>query len=829
MKFIRLFCFAILICGGALCGKAASAQGSAAAPAQAAAPGAGDPQAIWNALAKPAFDPAKVATVNNLVIERDRIRITLDSGTLHFTQPVNGIVFGAVFHGTGHIRVSAPNQYESQQLQLFIKQDGLNATFDEAAFSFTDKTFDEISAKAQWGGNSPNDGLYATRMQQNEDLGAAFLPRLFKSVMGTDRTKSALFLADVKTSEHGWIESLYDASEPEEIRVGHWGDMAAGRNSSVKNFDIWTTFAAHGRSSSDAFNIPSEKSDYVIKSYDMEVGVTNSSELTATAQVKIETRWAGERVLLFGLNSNLRVDKVSISEGSPLFFIQTRLLKDRTQMYAGDPNYGDYIAVVLPTQTDTGQTPTFTIHYSGKRVITQVGPGNYFVDSFGWYPSRIATSAGNDFAERYDYHFRFRCPKQDLLVATGNKLGDTIDGKDRVTEWKSDIPLAVAGFAYGDYKEVTTKVGNIEVEVFANNQPDDEMADLVRRSNEQGVQAAIGNMTPIALAPTIANEMGNAIMTFQKYFGPYPYKQLAITNISADYGQGWPGLIYLSALTFMDSSQRHQLGITTDPIITEFFRAHETSHQWWGHRVGWKSYHDQWMSEGFAQFSGNLYTQLRDGQKQYIDRLRADKQDLLAKDPRNRVFDSIGPVWMGLRTASSLSPEGYNTIIYSKGGYVLTMLRMMMADPTKPDPDLRFEAMMHDFCKTFDNKAASTEDFKAIAEKYMTAGMDLEHNHKLNWFFNQYVYGTGIPHYDFHYDVKNANGQWTLTGSLARSGVADTWMDMVPVFVERDGKQVRLGLINATGPTTPINANLPFNPGKVQINVNEELLAEIKQ
>jgi len=118
--------------------------------AQTAAPAANDPQAIWNALAKPAFDPTKTTTVNNLEIVHDRIRITLESGTLHFTKPINGIVTGAVFSGSGRIRVSPPNQYESQQLELFIKQDGLNSTFDEAAFSFSDKTFDEVAAKVQW-------------------------------------------------------------------------------------------------------------------------------------------------------------------------------------------------------------------------------------------------------------------------------------------------------------------------------------------------------------------------------------------------------------------------------------------------------------------------------------------------------------------------------------------------------------------------------------------------------------------------------------------------------------------------------------------------------
>jgi hypothetical protein len=808
MKSMRLFICLIFTILFAFAGKAAAAQAAASAGT--------DPQAIWNALAKPAFDPGKVATVNNLEIVRDRIRITLESGSLHFTQPVNGIVTGAVFHGSGRIRVSPPNQYESQQLTLFIKQDGLNAAFDDAVFSFTDKTFDEVSAKAQWGGTPGNDGLYATRMQQNEDLGAAFLPRLFKSVMGTDRTKSALFLADVKTADHGWVEALYDASEPEEIQVGRWVDVGP-----IKHFDIWTSFPAHDRSASDAFNVPLAKADYMIQGYDMDLAVTNSAELTATAKVKFETRWAGERVLLFGLDSNLRVDKITESEGAPLTFIEAKETKDRNQPY------GDYVAVVLPAPTESGQTRTFTIHYAGKRVIRQVGPGNYFAQSFGWYPSRIASSGGDEFAGRFDYHLRFRCPKQDTLVATGNKISDTVDGKERITEWKSDIPLAVAGFAYGDYKVVTEKVGDIEVQVFANIEPDDSISQLNARAANANV--AFGQMSAVAMAPRIAQEMGNSIRTFEKYFGPYPYKHLAVTNIPYGYGQGWPGLIYLSILTFMDNTQIHELFGQVNPRLTEFFRAHETSHQWWGHRVGWKSYHDQWMSEGFAEFSGNLYTQLRDNQKEYVDRLRADKQDLLSRDSHNHLVDSVGSVWMGYRTNSSITVGDTAKIIYSKGGYVLTMLRMMLADTTKPDPDVRFEAMMHDFCKTFDNKAASTEDFKAIAEKYMTAAMDLEHNHKLNWFFNQYVYGTGIPHYDFHYDVQSANGQWTLSGTLRRSGVADTWMDMVPVFVERDGKQVRLGLINTTKADTPFSVNLPFNPGKVQVNINEELLAEIKQ
>ena len=787
--------------------------------AQAPAANGADPQAVWNALAHPAFDAAKIATVNNLTIQRDRIHIVLDNGTLHFTQGVNGIVFGAVFRGTGHLQVSPPNQIESQQLQLFIKQDGVNLPFDDAVFSFTDRTFDEIAGKVQWGGTPVNDSLYATRIQQNEDLGAAFLPRLFKSVMAADRAKSELFLADVKTAAYGWVETLYDASEPEQIRVGRWVDVGP-----VKNFDIWTSFPANNRSASDAFAVPLEKADYIIHSYEMDVTVSSNTELAANAAVKIESRWSGERVLLFGLDSNLRVDKVSDASGASLSFIQARESKDRSQ------GYGDYVAVELAAPAVAGESKVITFHYVGKRAIEQIGPGNYFAESFGWYPSRIASPAGDDFAEHYDWHMRFRCPKQDLLVATGNKVGDAVDGKDRATEWKSDAPLVVAGFAFGDYKEVTSKPGDVEVQVFANVQPDERIADLVRRSNQQGVHAAIGDMSAVGMAPTVAQETSNALMTFEKFFGPYAYKQLAVSNISGDYGQGWPGLIYLSILSFFDDEQKDELGIHETPGFEEFFRAHETSHQWWGHKVSWKSYHDQWMSEGFATFSGNLYVQLRDGQKKYLDRLILDRQGLFAKDQHNHVFDSVGPVWLGQRTSSSVAPGDYNTIVYNKGGYILGMLRMMLEDSSKPDHDVRFEAMMHDFCNTYDNKAASTEDFKAIAEKYMTPTMDIDHNHKLDWFFNEYVYGTGIPHYDFHADVSDAgNGQWKLTVNLKRTGVPDDWKDVVPLFGQHNGQTVQLGFLDVAKPDVQLSTTLPFNPGKVQINVNEELLAEVKQ
>ena len=100
---------------------------------------------------------------------------------------------------------------------------------------------------------------------------------------------------------------------------------------------------------------------------------------------------------------------------------------------------------------------------------------------------------------------------------------------------------------------------------------------------------------------------------------------------------------------------------------------------------------------------------------------------------------------LGIRRLSN-SRSGYDLtrhLIYPKGAYILHMVRMMMWDSRNGDQN--FKATMQDFVQTYANRAATTEDFKAMVEKHMTQEMDLEGNLKMDWFFNQYVYGTASP------------------------------------------------------------------------------------
>ncbi len=427
----------------------------------------------------------------------------------------------------------------------------------------------------------------------------------------------------------------------------------------------------------------------------------------------------------------------------------------------------------------------------------------------------------------------FHSPKNAVLVATGEKSSDTVDGGTRVSKWKSEIPLANAGFAYGDYKEYDDKAGDVAVNIYANRGPDDVMSMIQQAFDSGAVEGAVGTLTPAAMAKTMGIEMANTVKLFSIYFGPYPYKHLSVTSlpITYSYGQGWPGLIYLWSASFLDSQQRHEIGLKDGVELTDFFRAHESSHQWWGHRVGWKSYHDQWLSEGFADFSGILYVQYRNNMKEALNQWKQEKLHLKEKDIKGHTVESLGPIWMGRRIASSETNGGsYQDLIYSKGAYVLQMIRQMMTDPRNPDPEHLFKDMMQDYCKTFNNQAASTEDFKAMVEKHMTRNMDLDGNHKMDWFFNEYVYGTGLPQYTLHTALSTgADGKTTITGELLRAGVADTWKDVIPIYAHVGDKTMRLGSLGAMHPKETINIVLPMKLDKITINDFEDELADVKQ
>lgn len=154
------------------------------------------------------------------------------------------------------------------------------------------------------------------------------------------------------------------------------------------------------------------------------------------------------------------------------------------------------------------------------------------------------------------------------------------------------------------------------------------------------------------------------------------------------------------------------------------------------------------------------------------------------------------------------------------------MLRWMMYE--RKTGDQRFIEMMRDFVRTHFHRNASTESFKRVVEKHMKPSMNLDGNGRMDWFFNQWVYGTEVPRYRFDYALTpQPDGQVLLTARLTQSEVSPNFKMLVPIYLDFDGKPLRLGDINITGSTTTpeFKVMLPQRPKRVLINAHHDVLA----
>jgi peptidase M1-like protein len=543
------------------------------------------------------------------------------------------------------------------------------------------------------------------------------------------------------------------------------------------------------------------------------------------------------RVVPFDLFRTLRVESVSAERGQPLGFIQE------------DKNDDADFAVILPQPLAAGEPYTVITHYSGKEAVLNEGGGNYFPNPRArqnWYPNNAS-----DLGEYTNYDMIFRIPKGMKMAATGTLVSEASEGGQDVTVWKSEAPQAMAGFSFGKFKMEEAKLSKPEflVQSYANQAPPDWVSSL-RNAAEGGIGSGLEGTGPgygPRSAPTVAlGSMGTtglnkkalaegtlAVQLYTDYFGPSAYRRLALTQQTAcNFGQSWPELVWIPICYFFDQTVRHQLGLDWgDRGYWKVVTPHEVAHQWWGQTVGFGSYRDQWMSEGFADMSASLYLQriYSKEPKQFTQFWNEEREILLERNQEGFRAIDVGPLTMGYRVSNTRSGyDVYRRLIYPKGAYVLHMVRMMMWDHMTGDQ--RFKEMMQDFVRTYRNRAATTEDFKAMVEKHMTPEMDLNGDHAMDWFFNEYVYGTALPSYKLDYSFQDASDGVVFNLKLAQSNVDEHFKMLVPIYLETpDGRLVSLGRARMLGNTT-LEQKVPLKgwkekPKRAVINYYNDVLA----
>lgn len=755
--------------------------------------------------------------VENVALERDCGVLTLRSGLVSFARPVLGRVVMAVFRGEGQFTFTPALDLERIYLTRLTEKKTVDESFETALFAFTDATYEDIRRKSHAASDESATALLESYRRQLRHRTEH--PRsLIEALVAGDQVPNidAQLLAELYNPGHAGSFSAYLSGKkhpslrflirprgalpelsPEEVAVINFDPEASQEG-------IWYLSHHLGEWKERTAASTEDKRIIAPEHYRIETVLGRRDRLTATAEIQFRSLRDGDRVIDFDLLPNLRVGHVTFQD-KDVSFIQ----EDRKQ----DGSF----YVILPEATVKDRTYRLLVEYDGNNVVHNAGSGNFSVGAReSWYPNTGA------FRDRARFDLIFRVPKHDLLVSVGKLVKEWREDNFAVTEWQSDIPLAVAGFNYGSYKKKQTHDDQTkyDIEAYATS----EVPDYLRNASQ------LGNMSPSSLAESAMIDAQNSVRCFTAWFGDAPYGRLAITQQPEfNFGQSWPTLIYLPVSAFLDSTQRWSLMGSSAFKFAEFIQEvtpHEVSHQWWGHTVGWASYHDQWLSEGFADFSAGLFLQqIEHSQEKYLKYWENARKMILEKNEFGNRANDAGPIWMGLRLNTFKTASAYRRMIYPKGGYILHMLRCLMQDEKG---DQNFVAMMHDFVKTYAGRSASTEDFMKVVEKHLTRSLNLDDNNSMAWFFNEWVYGSELPSYKLQYSLAPTNdGKFLLTGKATQSDVSDRFKMRVQLYADFDGKVMRLGSLGLIGSQTgpEFQIKLPKKPKRVLLNANHDVLA----
>ena len=783
---------------------------------------------------------AESFTAENIVLQRDAGTLTFKTGEISLLAPVLGRQAVAVFTGQGRFHLKPAVPTETARLQFTIGAGEVDEEFDAALLYFTDATAEEVRGQAKSGPVSAKNEVEfqkfhaqlrarteTPRSMMEYEMFGGNIPNLEAEVLGElyNPSHAGSFIALLHAHKHPQMRFLVrpqgavPAMGPEEVAL-------INVDPGGQQDGIW--YMAHTMAEIQAHTASSTEERRAIapEHYQMDVHVGRNDRLAAKATLRFKALRDGDRVIPFSLLPNLRVSSASL-DGAAIGFIQEGVKQDAA------------LSLVLPKATVKDHAYTVEMDYEGNKVVFKEGGGNYSVEAReNWYP---AVSA---FRDRATYDITFHSPRKLTLVGVGKLVDDKREGDEEVTEWKSEEPLPVAGFNYGEFKkkERVDDVSKYSLEAYATTEPPDWLKGVTQSPLDEagphyGGGSAMSSMvlTPSAMADQVLVDALNSVRLYTQWFGPTAFGRLAVTQQPAfDFGQSWPTLVYLPISAFLDPTQRWQLlGRNTFRFSKEFVNvvtAHEVAHQWWGHTVGWASYHDRWLSEGFADFSAGLFLEATqpkgDDAQKFWD---SERRMLLEKNEFGNRANDVGPMWMGERLDSFKAQDADRRITYAKGAFVLHMLRYLMLDRQAGDKD--FMDMMHDFVTTYHGKSASTEDFQRMVEKHIRPDMNLDGNGSMNWFFQEWVYGVEAPSYHLDYTLADADGGKTLlTMKISQQDVGPAFKMRVAAYVDYDGHPARLGTVPLQGSSTSneLKVTLAKRPRRVLLNANNDVLASQK-
>jgi hypothetical protein len=667
------------------------------------------------------LDRQKQFRINNLRVSAEDLTITIPSGVAFGAVTPDGPTAFVVL-GRGEVAFSPTQTSERGQVRILAGDDVLRSGVDGVFVRFNPWDLrDRLTTGALT--EVPVDPRDLRRAE------AVFSEEIVKSfgleLNDLSRDQWSLvppqgdFLAEIRTGRFGTLTYTRSGGEPEDITLF---DRKRRRNVAV--YASAARLAARG----GRFYSEDDERDYDVLHYGIQAYLDPKRDwVEGRTELRMRVRSAALGTLTLRLAEPLVVRAVTAPGLGRLLTLRVK----------GQNS----IIVNLPRLLARNDELTLTVAYAGRlpgaipdREALALGqeqivetmaiplePRTIYTNRSYWY----AQAPSTDFATAM---LRLTMPEEQACIASGVGASGNpvrIDGptpleKRRLYVFVVDRPARYFAVA------LTRLEGRIQSRISApKTTSEGSNGSDSSRPVEDLALDIVANPRQVGRARAMQELVASVWSTYASIIGEFPFSTFTLALVD-DPLPGGHSPAYFALL--------HQPLPTTpyswrnDPVafdgFPQFFLAHEIAHQYWGNAVGWENYHEQWISEGFAQYFAVLYAERTKPRNEFEGVLRQLRRTAAS-------YTRDGPVWLGYRLGH-LQGDGrvFRALVYNKGALVLHMLRRLLGD------DVFFQGMRRFYR---DSK------FRKVGTGDVRRAFETESGQSLERFFERWIIGAEIP------------------------------------------------------------------------------------
>jgi hypothetical protein len=703
--------------------------------------------AALDGLLQISLNTTKFYAVHNLTLQAPDLTLKMASGSAFVAEAPSGVT-ALVLLGRGDIHFAPPDTGEQGQLRVFSGSPVFDTQIDAAFIRVNPSEFGmRVAEHSLTLSEEP-----ASDLSRAEQIFTELSPRSFNIDLGdfTDERwsiepSSGSLVVEFRSRKYQWLTYARSPGDAEDVSLF---DRAHGHN--ISSYASEEKLATRGR-----FYSEDDDRTYDVERYTLDLSIDPTrSWLAGRGSMRVKIKKSTSSIT-FKLAQSLVVSSVSSpnfgrllalrvsGQNNILVTLPTFVMEDTDLVfdvaYSGrlDPQNFDREALVVQGQTQTtGGPPQLpTVPPQDPTTMPLIEPERRYLYSNRslWYPQGPVT----DYATAT---MRLSVPSQYQIVASGSLLGAKVtEAKDeggrgdvrtvRTVDYATDRPVRYLSCVISRFVPMSRQRFEVPAltAVSSPSMPLDHHGSAAPEPATPGVNVEVV-ATPLASARNkqLISRVGDIVRTYAKLVGEAPYPDLTVAAFEDNLPGGHSPPYFAMVLQPLPSSP-YSWGndpVWQDGVYPNFLLAHEIAHQWWGQAVGWKNYHEQWLSEGLAQYFAVLYAGTDRGPdvvRNLISQMRQSAQQ----------YNSQGPISLGYRLGH-IQNEGrvFRAIDYNKSAVVLHMLRRLIGDEA-------FFAGLKKYYQDWHYKKAGTDDLRRAFETTTPI--------KLSRFFDRWILASELP------------------------------------------------------------------------------------